>query len=313
MAMFIKVCKFYGRFLLSFSAIGFWFRSLFWPRLNANFSGQTWLVTGASGGLGKAIVKQAVDANAVVLSAARSRAKLDDLAKAFGPKVVPMVCDLALQRDVEKLIAELVASGKKIDVLVNNVGILANNFELTAEGRESSFATNILNHYLLTEALIEKGVLKNDAVVINMSSGGMYNAPLMVDRMNVTKPERYSGVFAYAVHKRGQAELTKYWTAKYGARGMKFYVMHPGWADTAGVERSLPRFHRILNAVLRDGRQGTETAIWLAATKPDGEPGGFWFDRAVRTSHIFASTMTSKNTPADLADYLAKELAALKA
>jgi len=179
--------------------------------------------------------------------------------------------------------------------------------------REYHSRRHILNHYLLTEKLIEKSVLKSDAVVINMSSGGMYNAPLMVDRMNVTKPERYSGVFAYAVHKRGQAELTKHWTAKYGARGMKFYVMHPGWADTAGVERSLPRFHRILNAVLRDGRQGTETAIWLAAARPDGEPGGFWFDRKIRTSHVFPATRNSKNTPADLADYLAKELATLKA
>ncbi|MCB2107856.1 MAG: SDR family NAD(P)-dependent oxidoreductase [Rhodobacteraceae bacterium] len=310
MAMLIKVIKFYARFTLSFTAIGYWWRSLFWSRLNPDFAGRVWLVTGASGGLGKAIVEQAAAAGATVIAVARSRSKLDGLIAACGPKaqIVPMVADLALQSETEDLIGRLAADGRKIDVLVNNVGMLANEFALTSEGRESSFATNILNHYLLTERLIEKDMLKNDGVVINMSSGGMYNAPLLVERMNVTDPKRYAGVFAYAVHKRGQAELTKYWHAKYGGRGMKFYVMHPGWADTAGVERSLPRFYKILNLVLRNGRQGTETAIWLAATKPACEPGAFWFDRAVRTSHAYPATQVTKNTPEELAAYLSKEL-----
>jgi dehydrogenase/reductase SDR family protein 12 len=142
-----------------------------------------------------------------------------------------------------------------------------------------------------------------------MSSGGMYNAPLMVDKMNVTNPKYYRGVFAYAVHKRGQVELTKYWQDTYGARGMRFYVMHPGWAETAGVQRSLPRFYKILNSVLRNGQQGTDTAIWLAATKPASAPGAFWFDRAPRAEHAFEMTKQTKFTPADLAASLRQELA----
>lgn len=311
MAMLIKIIKFYGRFTLSFTAIGFFFRSLLWPRFSPDFRGQIWLVTGASGGLGKAIVAQAAAAGATVLAVARSSAKLDALVKAYGAGVAPMTADLSLQRDTQRLVEDIVRSGRKIDVLVNNVGSLLNDFSLTSEGRETSFATNILNHFLLTERLIKSSVLKNNSVVINMSSGGMYNAPLMIAKMNVTDPKRYAGVFAYAVHKRGQAELTKYWSTTYGPRGMKFYVMHPGWADTEGVERSLPRFHKVLNLILRDGRQGTETAIWLAATRPDGEPGGFWFDRKIRPSHVYPATMVSKDTPAGLADYLRGELGKL--
>jgi dehydrogenase/reductase SDR family protein 12 len=307
--MLLKIIQFYGRFLLSFTAIGFWARSLFWGRFAPDFSGQVWLVTGASGGLGKAIVDAAARAGATVLAAARSEAKLSELVAAHrAGAVVPLAVDLALQRDTEALVGRLIQEGRKIDVLVNNVGILNNDFELTAEGREASFATNILTHFLLTERLIEKGILKPGAVVISMSSGGMYNAPLMVDRMNVTNPKAYRGVFAYAVHKRGQVELTKYWQETYGPRGFRFYVMHPGWAETAGVKRSLPRFYKILNAILRDGRQGTDTAIWLAATRPDCAPGAFWFDRAPRTEHIFDLTRQTKDTPASLAAYLRREL-----
>jgi dehydrogenase/reductase SDR family member 12 len=307
MAMLLKIIQFYGRYLLSFSSIGFWWRSKFWPPFQPDFKGQTWLVTGASGGLGKAIVQSAARAGATVLAAARSSEKLKELlADTPGTKIIPVIADLSLQKDTTAMVDKLVADEHKIDVLINNVGVLLDDHALTAEGRESSFAINILNHFLLTERGIEKGLLKHDATVINMSSGGMYNAPLMISKMNVTDPASYRGVFAYAVHKRGQAELTKYWHQKY--RSMNFYVMHPGWAKTAGVKRSLPRFYKILNLVLRDGQQGSETAIWLAAMKPKCEPGAFWLDREPRSNHAFAATRLTKNTPSDLVEYLTLEL-----
>ena len=61
--------------------------------------------------------------------------------------------------------------------------------------------------------------------------------------------------------------------------------------------------------VLRDGHQGTDTAIWLAATKPKCEPGSFWFDREPRSAHAFTATRLTKNTANDLAEFLAGELA----
>ena len=308
MAMLLKIIQFYGRFLLSFSSVGFWWRSLFWPPIKPNFTGQTWLVTGASGGLGKSIVQSAARAGATVLAAARSSEKLNELIGQMpGAKIIPVVADLSLQKDTAAMVDQLTSAGHKIDVLVNNVGVLLDDHALTSEGRESSFAINILNHFLLTERGIEKGLLKPEATVINMSSGGMYNAPLWVSKMNVTDPGSYRGVFAYAVHKRGQAELTKYWHQKY--RKMNFYVMHPGWAKTDGVKRSLPRFYKILNTVLRDADQGSDTAIWLAATQPKCEPGAFWFDREPHSSHAFPVTRLTKNIPSDLVEYLTLELA----
>ncbi|MDX2142075.1 MAG: SDR family NAD(P)-dependent oxidoreductase [Rhodospirillaceae bacterium] len=308
MAMLLKIIQFYGRFLLSFSSIGFRWRALFWPPFMPNFTGQTWLVTGASGGLGKAIVQTAARAGATVLAAARSGEKLAEvIAETPGANIVPVVVDLSLQKSTSRMVDDLAAAGHKVDVLVNNVGVLLDDHALTSEGRENSFAINILNHFLLTERGIEKALLKPDATIINMSSGGMYNAPLMVAKMNVTDPTGYRGLLAYAVHKRGQAELTKYWHQMH--RGMNVYVMHPGWAKTDGVKRSLPRFYKILNTVLRDGHQGSDTAIWLAATKPKCEPGAFWFDRVPRSSHAFPATRLTKDVADDLVAYLKQELA----
>jgi len=311
LSMLLKIVKFYGRFAPSFSAIGYVARRPFWGRLRADFSGQTWLVTGASGGIGRAIVLEAERRGARVIAVARSAEKLERLAgEATGRgEILPMAVDLSLMAETAALVERLQSEGRTVDVLVNNVGALIHTHRLTAEGKESAFALNILNHYLLTEGLIEASLLAAGGSVINMSSGGMYNAPLMVDRMNVTDPDTYAGVFAYAVHKRGQAELTRYWQARYGAANdLRFYVMHPGWTDTEGVQTAMPRFRKILRLILRNGHQGGDTAIWLAAARPQADPAAFWFDRKPRSAHAYPATRHSRDTAEDLAAYLDREI-----
>lgn len=307
-----KLAGFYGRFLVSFSAIGYRARVLRWRPLGGNFNGQTWVVTGATGGIGRAIVAGATSRGATVIALARNRDKLEELVRcAPGPgRVLALAVDLALVADTRRAAAELVARRTPIDVLVNNVGVLLDDLSVTAEGFETSYATNLLTHWVLTEGLLQGDALAPNATVIEMSSGGMYNAPLTLDYMGVKNPKKYHGVYAYAVHKRGQAELVKYWHARHAARGMRFYVMHPGWADTDGVKTAMPNFRRRLRSVLRDSAQGADTALWLAATRP-AEPGpdAFWFDRAARPAHAYPHTAQSRYSPDDLAAFLAGEAA----
>lgn len=310
-ATFKKVVGFYGRFLVSFSAIGYRARALTWQPLRGDFKGQTWIVTGATAGIGRAVVEGATRRGATVVALARSREKLDALVRASsGPgRVIPLVVDLSLVADTRRAAAEIVAQGTRVDVLVNNVGLLLDDLTTTAEGFETSYATNLLTHWVLTEALLQGAALMPQATLIEMSSGGMYNAPLTLDYMNM-QGKRYNGVYAYAVHKRGQAELVKYWQARHGGSGLRCYVMHPGWADTDGVKTAMPNFRRRLRSVLRDSAQGADTALWLAATRPTSAgPEAFWFDRAPRAAHAFPHTVKSKYTPEDLATFLAKEAA----
>jgi NAD(P)-dependent dehydrogenase (short-subunit alcohol dehydrogenase family) len=84
-----------------------------------------------------------------------------------------------------------------------------------------------------------------------------------------------------------------------GPEGIVVHAMHPGWADTPGVQRSLPTFRRLTAPLLRSGDQGADTIVWLAAD--DGAPlattGGFWLDRRRRALHRLGSTRRS-DTPA---------------
>lgn len=309
-----KIAAFYARFLPGFSAIGYRARSLTWQRLDADLTGQTWVVTGATGGIGRAIALEALHRGATVVPVARNAARLAALASVAPQRVIPVEADLSLVRATRKAAAAIAASGRRIDVLVNNVGLLLDDLSVTAEGFETSYATNILNHFVLTEGLLGAGAFAPDAAIINMSSGGMYNAPLLLDYMGMKDPAKYVGVYAYAVHKRGQAELTRYWHAQHAARGLHFYVMHPGWADTDGVKTAMPRFRRILRPVLRNDAQGADTAVWLGIKRPrDVGPEAFWFDRAPRDAHAYPHTRKSKYTPADLAQFLEKQAASVPA
>ena len=283
--------KFYLGFAPKFSRLGYENKGLDARPVGADFSGQRWLVTGASGGIGREIVLQAANAGAVVVAVARNASKLADLADAtdVSDLVETRVRDLSLMAETNALVDGLTATGRRIDVLVNNVGVLLNDLSVTDEGFEASFATNLLNHYLLTEEMIARELLGPGSLVINMSSGGMYTAALEPEDLDITDAERHDGVMAYARHKRAQVELTHHWNSRYGPE-ITFQVMHPGWVDTEGVRTSLPSFRRLFRRVLRTPYQGADTAIWLATERPEPPDEGIWLDREVQPEHLSETT-----------------------
>ncbi|MGY6629921.1 MAG: SDR family NAD(P)-dependent oxidoreductase [Wenzhouxiangella sp.] len=297
---------FYARFLRSFSAIGFRRRARHWPDWSPDFTGQTWLVTGASGGIGRAIALAANRHGARVLAVARSESKLKSLkAEAAAPtRLVPVKTDLSLITRIRSLSETRAVATRPIDVLVNNVGVLLNDHQMTDEGLEQSFATNLLGPFVMTEALIRGGRLAADGLVVGVSSGGMYGTPLRLEAMNENDPRAFDGMAAYAMHKRAMVTLTQAWNAEWQGTP-KACVMHPGWVDTDGVRTALPVFRRVLKTLLRDAEQGADTVLWLADQRPEGlTDTGIWLDRERQPEHEFAFTRNSPHGANDLLNYL---------
>lgn len=301
-----KFISFYLRFTPSYSQIGYYARRLFWRRLRCNFEGQTWLVVGGSEGIGGSAARTAVAGGATVISVGRDATKLAAFAQstAMPSRVQCETADFSLMAQVRDLLDRLARQGVKIDVLVNNVGIQKRDQIITREGLETSFATNILSHYLFTREMLARGLLADDALVIETSSGGMYNHPMVTQDLNITG-SGYLGVRAYGLSKRAQVMLTEYWRKKFAGSGRQFYVMHPGWVDTAAVGRSMPRFRATLKSVLREDHQGADTIVFLADRRPQQrDDGSIWFDRKERPAHIFERTRHSADTPESLVAYL---------
>ena len=68
---------------------------------------------------------------------------------------------------------------------------------------------------------------------------------------------------------------------RWGGDGVRVDATHPGWADTPGVQASLPTFRRITGPLLRDAEGGAETTVWLAGARPRRDR-RLWHDRRPR-------------------------------
>ena len=119
----------------------------------------------------------------------------------------------------------------------------------------------------------------------------MYTAGLTVGKLQMIE-ENYGGSEQYARAKRAQVTLNEMWAQRVAADEVVFHALHPGWADTPGVEAALPTFRKVLGPVLRSAAEGADTAVWLAVD--DGEPlrtsGDFWLDRRRRSIHKLPTT-----------------------
>lgn len=304
MRLLLGIIMFYGRFGLSFSNIGYAWRKAGWDASAKPLEGKHVVITGASGGIGAATAAGCLAAGARVTAVARNRDKLDKLSRALGEGLTTVQCDLAETKEVLTLSQTV----RDVDVLVNNVGVMLHDFTLNSDGIDTQYATNLLNQFVLTEALMQNDGLKSDAHVIQVASGGMYMAPLVLEKLSATEAAQHDGTQAYAIQKRAQVVLTKYWNNAEHTETRKFHVMHPGWVDTAGVQQSLPTFRKLLKSILRDADAGADTIVWLAQQQPESDDtASIWFDRARRSVHAYGFTKSADKATDALAERLKED------
>jgi len=285
--------------LALFSKLGYRRGRKHFNPISASLENRRMVITGASSGLGLAAARSLAERGADLVLVMRNEDKaqrvVQDLQQSTGnPGIRYELADLASMADVDALAQRLLREGRSIDVLVNNAGALFNEWGETDEGLERSFALLLLSPYRLTLAL--KPLLEAaQGRVVNVLSGGMYTQPLRVDRLQA-RPENYNGAVAYARCKRALMVVTEEWAQAWGPAGVTVNAMHPGWADTPGVETALPGFHRLTRRILRTPEEGADTIVWLAAATEAAEATGRLFlDREPRTTHLLRRTEASDN------------------
>lgn len=279
--------------LPGYSRIGFTLRGLGREHAAGSaLSGRTVLVTGASSGIGEAACAGFAAAGARVHMLVRDRRRGEDARRRIASAVPGTAgalklefCDLSELRSVRRFAESFQARQERLDLLVNNAGVLPQKRSNTPDGLELAFATNVLGPFLLTSLLLPSLLAAAPSTVITVSSGGMYTARLRPDDVQLEN-EPFDGPRFYAHAKRAQVALSRTWAVRFPAEHIAFHSMHPGWVDTPGLRGSLPTFRRLMAPLLRDARQGADTIVWLG-TNPRLEPatGGFWHDRAPRTEH----------------------------
>ncbi|KAK4784577.1 hypothetical protein SAY86_018945 [Trapa natans] len=259
--------------------------------MEVTIEGKNCIVTGANSGIGYATAEGLASRGANVYLICRNKergeAALSQIKSSTGNSNVHLeVCDLSSINDIKSFAARFSARDVPVHILVNNAGTLENKRITTKEGLEVNFAVNVLGTYTMTELmlpLLEKAAPV--ARVITVSSGGMYSTPLTEDLQ--FSDSNFDGAQQYARNKRIQVALTEKWAETYKDKGIGFYSMHPGWAETPGVATSLPGFSQRLAGKLRTKEQGADTVIWLSL-QPKNKlvPGAFYFDRAEAPKHL---------------------------
>src|SRR6185369_8853134 len=133
------------------------------------------LITGANGGLGKAIATAFAKKSATVILLCRDRTRgltaQSEVQTASGnPNIELLVADLGSQASIREAVARFKEHNKHLDVLVNNAAVYKNTRVLTADGFETMFATNHLGHFLLTNLLLDSLKAAPAARVITVSA-----------------------------------------------------------------------------------------------------------------------------------------------
>lgn len=290
----------------AFTNLGYHIHARGFRSLNVDMRGKTVVVTGASGGLGLETSRRLAEMGAHIVMVGRSELKLHRACALVGEGSSVELADLSLLQEVRSLARRILDSGRSVDVLVNNVGVLLPDRRVTSEGLEVTFATNLAGQFLLTNLLLPRLVESKPSRVIFVSSGGMYTARIEPNDLQFER-RRYTGTGAYAGTKRGQVILTEMWTERFPDRSVAFHAMHPGWVRTEGVARSLPTFNTIMRPLLRTPAQGADTIVWLAAADQAGQTtGGFWFDRTTAPTHLSEGTKESPEARRQLWETLAR-------
>ena len=285
--------------LAGFSNLGYRVRSRgFKPTDLQSMEGKVVLVTGANSGLGFAAAEGFARLGATVWLAVRNPQRGQDararIQESTRTGAVHMgICDLSRLDSVRDFAARLAAELPRLDVLVNNAGVLPEARELSDDGIELTLATNVVGPFLLTGLLMPLLRASAPGRVINVSSGGMYTQKLAAGDLQFERGS-FDGTTAYARSKRAQVVLSELWAERVARSDVVVHAMHPGWADTPGLRESLPGFYRATRFLLRTPAEGADTIVWLgAAQEPAASSGGFWHDRRERPTHMLPGTTES--------------------
>jgi retinol dehydrogenase 12 len=250
-------------------------------------SGGVCVVTGATSGIGTATAAALAARGAQVVLVGRDRARgqaaVEEVAAAGGPAPRLEIADLASISQVRALAGRLAAL-ERIDVLVNNAGLMAGQRRVTADGYDEVFAVNHLAPFLLTSLLLDKLAAAGPARVITVTSDAHSAARLDLDDLQLERG--WEAWRAYANSKLANILFTRELARRLAGGAVTANCAHPGLVRTRfGREARLPM--RVGVAIARpfmlSPRRGAVTIVYLA-TSPQvaGATGGYYVKSQLR-------------------------------
>jgi NAD(P)-dependent dehydrogenase (short-subunit alcohol dehydrogenase family) len=253
---------------------------------SGGMEGKVVLITGGTSGIGKAAATALAAMGAELVVAGRkkerSEAAVEEIRRASGSeKVSYMLADLAVQAEIRKLAEEFKERYDRLDVLVNNAGLIQSRRTETPDGIELTLAVNHLAPFLLTNLLLE--VLKRSAPsrIITVSSEARRNAEIDFD--DLLSRRRYRAFPVYGMTKLANILFTYELADRLRGTGVVVNCVHPGGVNTnfGNNNRSVGiLLFRVFKPFMRTPEQGADTIVYLASSpEAGGMSGKYMMDR----------------------------------
>jgi retinol dehydrogenase-14 len=198
---------------------------------------------------------------------------------------VVMHIDTSSQQSIHEFARQFRERYPRLDVLINNAGINRSGRQVTVDGIELTFATNVLGYYLLTRDLLDLLKASAPTRIINVASSFTTDVDLC-DLQFERRP--YDGRKAYSQSKACDRMLTWAFARRLEGSGVTANAMAPGLVPTTGLYRDTSPLVRLIMRLIgglrpRTAAEAADTAVWLASSaEVEGISGCFFEDRRER-------------------------------
>ena len=252
-------------------------------RAMSELAGKTVLVTGATAGIGRetALGLAKLGAHVVIVGRDETKTKqvCDELRAVSGnPKIDFLLADVSRLAEVRKLAADFMSRFGTLTVLVNNVGLVNLQREVSADGFELTFAVNHLAPFLLTKLLLPALERGAPARIVNVSSDAHRGAKIDFDNLQLEKG--YSSFGAYGRSKLMNILFTRELARRVADKRITANALHPGMVASNFMKK--PGFlgtagNAFMSVFGISPEKGARTSVFLAASpEVEGKSGRYY-------------------------------------
>lgn len=250
---------------------------------------KTCIVTGASSGIGKAAAVELAKRGTRVVLVCRDRTRGEaaraevERAGADGGSAELLLADLSSQAEIRRVAEEILGRCPNIDVLLNNAGAMFTSRSETVDGIETTFATNHLNYFLLTNLLLDRIKASAPARIINVSSSAHTRASMNFEDLQFT---RGFGAFkAYGQSKLANVLFTSELARRLEGSGVTVNALHPGVVRTGFGKNNSGALGGMFRGAISvagnffiSAEDGAKTSVHLATSpEVEGVSGRYFF------------------------------------
>jgi NAD(P)-dependent dehydrogenase (short-subunit alcohol dehydrogenase family) len=237
-----------------------------------HLDGKTCLITGATNGIGRVTAVALAGMGAELFLTYRDKTRADETAaeirqKTGNDRIHLLKADLSSQSQVRSAAAEFLATGRPLQLLINNAGLGNTTRTLTVDGIETVFAVNHLAYFLLTMLLLDCIKRSAPARIVNVASEAHRFGTINFDDLG--GEQRYRTVGAYGQSKLANILFTYELARRLTGSGVTVNCLHPGaigsglWTNNGSFAQLIMK---IAKPFLKTPERGAQTTIYLASS-----------------------------------------------